>query len=82
MMSLHHYTKVPVDKRTEEPVSVEKRVEILIESVMETVFFYIASGLFERHKLIVASQLTMMVGAVQARPWLEKHPVSQKVCDF
>ena len=27
----------------------------------ETIFGYIASGLFERHKLIVASQLTMAV---------------------
>jgi len=73
-------SKVPVDRRTEEPVSVEKRVEILIESVMETVFYYIASGLFERHKLIVASQLTMMVLKKQGKlpgtqfDWLLKGP--------
>ena len=36
-------------------------MEALIESVTGTVFHYISSGLFERHKLIVASQLTMSV---------------------
>jgi dynein heavy chain len=36
----------------------EERVQALIETVSETVYGYVASGLFERHKLIVASQLT------------------------
>jgi dynein heavy chain len=59
---------------------VDKRVEALIETVSETVFGYVASGLFERHKLIVASQLTMSVLRKQDKlqqgkfEWLLKGP--------
>jgi len=54
-------TKVPENKRLSDALPVDKRVEALIETTSETVFGYVASGLFERHKLIVASQLTMAV---------------------
>jgi len=57
----HDQSKVPEALRMENALPVDKRVEILIEVVSETVFGYIASGLFERHKLIVAAQLTMAV---------------------
>ena len=55
---------VPEAKRRAEPFSKDEthlRVAALIETMSETIFGYIASGLFERHKLIVASQLTMAV---------------------
>uniref|UniRef100_A0A7S0GLB7 Dynein heavy chain n=1 Tax=Micromonas pusilla TaxID=38833 RepID=A0A7S0GLB7_MICPS len=73
-------SKVAEHLRTSEPLSVEKRVEKLIETTSETVFGYIASGLFERHKLIVASQLTMSVLRKQDKlqqgkfEWLLKGP--------
>lgn len=51
-------SKVPVAQQRGE-VSLEKRVELLIVHTTYTVFTYIASGLFERHKLIVASQMVM-----------------------
>ena len=71
---------VPESKRVAEAVPVAKRVEALIETVSETVFGYVASGLFERHKLIVASQLTMSVLRKQDKlqqgkfEWLLKGP--------
>jgi dynein heavy chain len=73
-------THVPPDKRLAEPLPVEKRVEALIESVSSQVFGYIASGLFERHKLIVAAQLTMSVLKKQGKlpaqqfDWLLRGP--------
>ena len=71
---------VPESKRVPEAFPVDKRVEALIETVSETVFGYVASGLFERHKLIVASQLTMSVLRKQDKlqqgkfEWLLKGP--------
>lgn len=53
-------SKVPEHQRRGE-VNIEKRVELLVVHTTYTVFTYIASGLFERHKLIVASQLVMSV---------------------
>ena len=73
-------SKVAEHLRTAEPLSVEKRVDALIETTSETVFGYVASGLFERHKLIVASQLTMSVLRKQDKlqqgkfEWLLKGP--------
>mmetsp|Transcript_25005 Transcript_25005/g.85566 ORF Transcript_25005/g.85566 Transcript_25005/m.85566 type:complete len:4525 (+) Transcript_25005:136-13710(+) len=52
---------VPVEQRLGEQVPVEKRVSLLIDFVSLIVFRYIASGLFEKHKLIVASQLCMAI---------------------
>jgi dynein heavy chain len=52
---------VPEAERTDAPLPVLKRVDALIDCVSATVFQYIASGLFERHKLIVASQFTMAI---------------------
>ena len=43
----------------EEPL--EKRVELLVDTTCYIVFAYIAQGLFERHKLIVATQLCMSI---------------------
>ena len=73
-------SKVPEGKRLPDALPVDKRVEALIETTSETVFGYIASGLFERHKLIVASQLTMSVLRKQDKlqqgkfEWLLKGP--------
>eukprot|EP00227_Mantoniella_beaufortii_P011774 CAMPEP_0197579874 /NCGR_PEP_ID=MMETSP1326-20131121/3768_1 /TAXON_ID=1155430 /ORGANISM="Genus nov. species nov., Strain RCC2288" /LENGTH=4505 /DNA_ID=CAMNT_0043143449 /DNA_START=243 /DNA_END=13760 /DNA_ORIENTATION=+ len=71
---------VPEAEKTEAVLPVEKRVEALIESVTGTVFHYVASGLFERHKLIVASQLTIAVIKKQGKlpmqqfDWLLRGP--------
>ena len=54
-------SKVPESEKlgTEEPL--ERRVELLVETTCYVVFSYIAQGLFERHKLIVATQLCMAI---------------------
>ena len=53
--------KVPEAKRLGEALSVDKRVEILIDNCTYVIFQYVAQGLFERHKLIVASQLALSI---------------------
>ncbi|KAK3254170.1 Dynein beta chain, flagellar outer arm [Cymbomonas tetramitiformis] len=54
-------SKVPKDQRLEREVDVAERVKLLIETTTYTSFMYIASGLFERDKIIVATQLTMTI---------------------
>jgi len=54
-------SKVPENERLGEEVPLEKRVELLIETTCFTSFSYVAQGLFERHKLIVATQLCMQI---------------------
>jgi hypothetical protein len=49
-------------------VEVDKRVELLIESTCYVVFAYVAQGLFERHKLIVATQVGAAGGGAGAKP--------------
>ncbi|ORC84913.1 dynein heavy chain [Trypanosoma theileri] len=46
----------PEDKK-----DVAKRVENVLQSIMETVFAYVSRGLFERHKLILSSLLTFAI---------------------
>ena len=53
-------SRVPEPQRMGE-VSLERRVELLVKHTSFIVFSYIASGLFERHKLIVAAQLVMAI---------------------
>jgi dynein heavy chain len=48
---------VPEAERLGQEVELDKRVELLVESTCYTVFAYVAQGLFERHKLIVATQV-------------------------
>jgi dynein heavy chain len=43
------------------PRSLNKRVQNLIESITYTSFQYTRRGLFEKHKLIVASMLTLRI---------------------
>lgn len=43
------------------PRSLQKRVEKLIESITYTSFCYTRRGLFERHKIIVTTMLTLRV---------------------
>ena len=47
------------DESMPEKEALAKRVESLISTVTYTVFSYVAQGLFERHKLIVATQLAI-----------------------
>ncbi|KAL6747291.1 flagellar outer dynein arm heavy chain beta [Haematococcus lacustris] len=54
-------SKVPEAERLGMEVELDKRCEMLIESTCFTVFSYVAQGLFERHKLIVATQLCMAI---------------------
>ncbi|KAK9808985.1 hypothetical protein WJX72_007373 [[Myrmecia] bisecta] len=54
-------SRVPEKKRLGEEVDIERRVQLLIDTTCFTVFSYIAQGLFERHKLIVATQLCMAI---------------------
>jgi len=54
-------SKVAEKERIGEEVPIEKRVELLIETTCYTSFSYVAQGLFERHKLIVATQLCMQI---------------------
>ncbi|DBB00312.1 TPA: Dynein beta chain, flagellar outer arm [Trebouxia sp. C0004] len=48
-------------QRLGEEVDVERRVQLLICFTTQVVFGYVAQGLFERHKLIVATQLCMAI---------------------
>jgi dynein heavy chain, axonemal len=54
-------SRVPVELRTEEPVPFEQRVKRLIDTTSYEIFQYTAQGLFERHKLIVATQLCIAI---------------------
>lgn len=54
-------SRVPEAERTEEPVALEARVRLLIDTASYEVFKYVAQGLFERHKLLVATQLCVAV---------------------
>jgi dynein heavy chain len=54
-------SRVPPDLRTEEPLPIEQRVKRLIETTSYETFQYVAQGLFERHKLIVATQLCIAI---------------------
>ena len=54
-------SKVPEALRLNQEVEVEQRVQLLIGTTTLTVFNYIAQGLFERHKLIMATQLCMAI---------------------
>ncbi len=42
-------------------IAQERRVELLVDTTCHTAFAYVGQGLFERHKLIVATQLCMSV---------------------
>ena len=42
-------------------VPVERRVELLVQHTTKTLWEYVASGLFESHKLIVAAQLAFSI---------------------
>ncbi|CAG9462750.1 unnamed protein product [Pedinophyceae sp. YPF-701] len=53
--------KTPEVEEQNEADRVRKRVAALIEHVTLTVFKYVAQGLFERHKLIVATQLCVSI---------------------
>lgn len=54
-------SSVPEDKRLGEEADVPTRVKLLIATASATLFNYVASGLFERHKLLVATQLCMAI---------------------
>jgi dynein heavy chain, axonemal len=54
-------TAVPTAERLGEVVPLEQRVELLVDTTCAVIFNYVAQGLFERHKLIVATQLCMAV---------------------
>ncbi|ESS67196.1 hypothetical protein TCDM_04102 [Trypanosoma cruzi Dm28c] len=45
----------------EDRKDVHKRVENVLQSIMESVFAYVSRGLFERHKLILSSLLTFAI---------------------
>jgi dynein heavy chain len=53
--------KVPESQKLGEPLPLEQRVTRLIEITCLTCFRYVAQGLFERHKLIMATQLVMAI---------------------
>jgi len=55
--------------------ALEKRVENLIDTACLTVFNFVAAGLFERHKLIFSSQLTIRV-------LQKKGEIDQQMLDF
>ncbi|KAF5834390.1 hypothetical protein DUNSADRAFT_8976 [Dunaliella salina] len=61
-------SKVPETERIGQEVDLEKRVELLIESTCYMVFAYVAQGLFERHKLIVATQVNTCMKRGCANP--------------
>jgi hypothetical protein len=54
-------SKVHPSKRLEEEVPLEQRVKLLIDTTSYEIFQYVAQGLFERHKLIVATQLCIAI---------------------
>jgi dynein heavy chain, axonemal len=57
----HDESKVPDACRLEEEVPLEQRVKLLIATTSYETFQYVAQGLFERHKLIVATQLCIAI---------------------
>jgi hypothetical protein len=59
--------QVPEAERLGQELELDRRVEMLIEYTCFTVFSYIAQGLFERHKLIVATQVGGMITTVLLR---------------
>lgn len=52
---------VPEDKRLGLELEVLERVQLLIFNTTQQLFNYVAQGLFERHKLLVATQLCMRI---------------------
>ena len=54
-------SRVPMAERLGMEVELDKRVELLVEGTAYVLFNYVAQGLFERHKLIVATQLCMQI---------------------
>lgn len=52
---------VPEVQRLGMEVDLDQRVALLVETTCYIVFAYVAQGLFERHKLIVATQLCMSI---------------------
>lgn len=54
-------SKVPEADRLGQEEPLERRVDLLVETTCYVVFAYVAQGLFERHKLIVATQLCMSI---------------------
>jgi dynein heavy chain, axonemal len=54
-------SKVPEQYRLEEAVPLEQRVKLLTDTTSYETFAYVAQGLFERHKLIVATQLCIAI---------------------
>ena len=66
-------------------VPLEQRVKLLIDTTSYEIFQYVAQGLFERHKLIVATQLCIAIlrqsGRLQADKleFLLKGPRAQGV---
>ena len=63
--------QVPEAQRLGEEVPLEQRVRLLMDVTSYETFQYVAQGLFERHKLIVATQLCIAIlrgdGKLQAR---------------
>ena len=52
---------VAEDEKLGEPLPLDQRVKKLIEVTCLTVFRYVSQGLFERHKLIMGTQLVMAI---------------------
>uniref|UniRef100_A0A061SKG9 Flagellar outer dynein arm heavy chain beta n=1 Tax=Tetraselmis sp. GSL018 TaxID=582737 RepID=A0A061SKG9_9CHLO len=53
--------QVPESQRLGEPLPLDQRVKALINTTSITCFRYVAQGLFERHKLIMGTQLVMSI---------------------
>jgi dynein heavy chain len=53
--------QVPEAERLGEEVALEARVKLLIDTTSYISFAYVSQGLFERHKLIVATQLCISI---------------------
>lgn len=60
-------SKVPMVERLGQEVELDKRVELLVGHTTFVLIAYVAQGLFERHKLIVATQVRACVGMRGAR---------------
>jgi len=60
------------DEHPNEKQRTEQRVAGLVETVSRVVFQYVAQGLFERHKLIVATQLAIAILRGRGQLDLEK----------
>ncbi|KAI3434555.1 hypothetical protein D9Q98_002628 [Chlorella vulgaris] len=52
---------VPVERRLGRQLDVAERVPMMISEVSHQIYVYVAQGLFERHKLLVATELCMRV---------------------